>query len=74
EMAGHAAVAGLGCAMLSKQTCQPYIRDGRLVEIEFEQKAAPLQLFALYSNRRYFPAITRALIDFIHQILSHISL
>ncbi|MFX9084498.1 LysR family transcriptional regulator, partial [Acinetobacter baumannii] len=31
-------------------------------------------LFALYSNRRYLPAKTRALIDFIHQKLSHISL
>ncbi|MDQ9027907.1 LysR family transcriptional regulator [Acinetobacter nosocomialis] len=74
EMAGQAAVAGIGFAILSKQTCQPYISDGRLVEIEFEQKAAPLQLFALYSNRRYLPAKTRALIDFIHQKLSHISL
>ncbi len=74
EMAGQAAVAGIGFAILSKQTCQPYISDGRLVEIEFEQKAAPLQLFALYSNRRYLPAKTRALIDFIRQKLSHISL
>ncbi|MDO7208615.1 LysR family transcriptional regulator [Acinetobacter nosocomialis] len=74
EMAGQAAVAGIGFAILSKQTCQPYISDGRLVEIEFEQKAAPLQLFALYSNRRYLPTKTRALIDFIHQKLSHISL
>lgn len=74
EMAGQAAVAGIGFAILSKQTCQPYISDGRLVDIEFEQKAAPLQLFALYSNRRYLPAKTRALIDFIHQKLSHISL
>jgi len=74
EMAGQAAVAGIGFAILSKQTCQPYISDGRLVEIEFEQKAAPLQLFALYSNRRYLPAKTRALIDFIHQKMSHISL
>ncbi|ELW81461.1 TPA: LysR family transcriptional regulator [Acinetobacter nosocomialis] len=74
EMAGQAAVAGIGFAILSKQTCQPYISDGRLVEIEFEQKAAPLQLFSLYSNRRYLPTKTRALIDFIHQKLSHISL
>lgn len=73
EMAGQAAVAGIGFAILSKQACQPYISDGRLVEIEFEQKAAPLQLFALYSNRRYLPTKTRALIDFIQQKLSDIS-
>jgi len=73
EMAGRAAVAGVGFAILSKQGCQPYINDGQLIEVEFEQSAAPLQLFALYSNRRYLPAKTRALIDFIHQRLSQLS-
>ncbi|PJG67016.1 LysR family transcriptional regulator [Acinetobacter seifertii] len=74
EMAGQAAVAGIGFAILSKQACQPYINDGRLIEIEFEQAVAPLQLFALYSDRRYLPAKTRALIDFIQQKLGHVSL
>ncbi|WP_343569289.1 LysR family transcriptional regulator [Acinetobacter sp.] len=74
EMAGQAALAGIGFAILSKQACQSYISDGRLIEIEFEQAVAPLQLFALYSNRRYLPAKTRALIDFIQQKLSDISL
>lgn len=74
EMAGRAAVSGIGFAILSKQACQPYINDGRLIEIEFEQSAAPLHLFALYSNRRYLPAKTRALIDFLHQKLSHLPL
>ncbi|HHH2094475.1 TPA: LysR substrate-binding domain-containing protein, partial [Yersinia enterocolitica] len=74
EMAGRAALAGVGFAILSKQACQPYIKDGRLIEIEFEQSAAPLQLFALYSDRRYLPAKTRALIDFMLQKLSNISL
>lgn len=71
EMAGRAAISGVGFAILSKQACQPYIDDGWLIEIEFEQSAAPLQLFALYSDRRYLPAKTRALIDFMHQRLSH---
>ena len=74
EMAGRAAVSGVGFAILSKQACQPYINDGRLIEVEFEQSAAPLQLFALYSDRRYLPAKTRALIDFIHQKLNNISI
>jgi len=70
EMAGQAAVAGIGFAILSKHACQPYISDGRLIELEFEQAVAPLQLFALYSDRRYLPAKTRALIDFMHEKLS----
>ncbi|AFE61284.1 LysR family transcriptional regulator (plasmid) [Rahnella aquatilis HX2] len=74
EMAGRAAVAGVGFAILSKQACQPYIDDGRLIEIKFEQPPAPLQLFALYSDRRYLPAKTRALIEYIHQNLSNTSL
>ncbi|MFS7159967.1 LysR family transcriptional regulator [Serratia proteamaculans] len=74
EMAGRAAVAGVGFAILSKQACQSYINDGRLIEVEFEQSPAPLQLFALYPDRRYLPAKTRALIDFMQQKLSNISL
>ena len=73
ERAGRAAIAGVGFAILAKQACQPYISDGRLIEVEFEQSAAPLQLFALYSDRRFLPAKTRALIDFMHQKLSNIS-
>ncbi|MEJ5065086.1 LysR family transcriptional regulator [Erwinia sp. MYb375] len=73
EMAGRAAVSGVGFAILSKQACQPYINDGRLIEIAFEQSVAPLRLFALYSDRRYLPAKTRALIDYMHQKLSDIS-
>ncbi|AUX93541.1 LysR family transcriptional regulator [Mixta gaviniae] len=74
EMAGRAALSGVGFAILSKHACQPYINDGQLIEVEFEQSAAPLQLFALYSDRRYLPAKTRALIDFIQQKLSDIAL
>ncbi|AIR66042.1 LysR family transcriptional regulator [Cedecea neteri] len=73
EMAGRAAVAGVGFAILAKQACQPWINDGRLVEIELEHEAAPLQLYALYFDRRYLPGKTRALIDFMHQELSRIS-
>lgn len=73
EMAGRAAVAGVGFAILSKQACQPYIDDGRLIEIQFEHAVAPLQLFAIYSDRRYLPAKTRALIDFIHHELRAIN-
>lgn len=73
EMAGRAAVSGVGFAILSKQACQPYLNDGRLIQVEFEHAAAPLQLFAIYSDRRYLPAKTRALIDFIHQKLSNSS-
>lgn len=73
EMAGRAAVAGVGFAILAKQACQPYINEGQLVDIEFEPSPAPLQLYALYSDRRYLPAKIRVFIDFIQQKLSSTS-
>lgn len=74
EMAGRAAIAGVGFAILSKQACEPYIFDGRLIEIEFEQSVAPLQLLAIYSERRYLPTKIRALIEFMYQELNDMSL
>lgn len=74
EMAGRAALAGIGFAILSKHACEPYLSDGRLIEVKTGHTAAPLQLLALYSNRRYLPAKTRALIDFMQQQLRSSSL
>ncbi|MCF5759517.1 LysR family transcriptional regulator [Aeromonas veronii] len=67
ELALKAAIAGVGFAILAKVSCQEFIDDGRLVEIELELPAAPLQLFAVYANRQYLPAKTRVFIDFIRQ-------
>ena len=63
EMAWRAAISGVGFAILSESACQPAINDGRLIALKFEQSVAPLQLFAVYANRQYLPARTRAFID-----------
>lgn len=67
ELALKAAIAGVGFAILAKVSCQEFIDDGSLVEIELELPATPLQLFAVYANRQYLPAKTRVFIDFIRQ-------
>ena len=67
ELALKAAIAGVGFAILAKVSCQEFIDDGRLVEIELELPAAPLQLFAVYANRQYLPAKTRVFIEFVRQ-------
>ncbi|MFQ2181528.1 MULTISPECIES: LysR family transcriptional regulator [unclassified Aeromonas] len=67
ELALKAAIAGVGFAILAKVSCQEFIDDGSLVEIELELPAAPLQLFAVYANRQYLPAKTRVFIDFIRR-------
>jgi DNA-binding transcriptional LysR family regulator len=70
ELALKAAIAGVGFAILAKVACQEFIDDGRLIEIELELPAAPLQLFAIYASRQYQPAKTRAFIDFIRKNLN----
>ncbi|ENC6421290.1 LysR family transcriptional regulator [Aeromonas veronii] len=67
ELALKAAIAGVGFAILAKVSCQEFIDDGRLVEIELELPAAPLQLFAVYANRQYLPAKTREFIEFVRE-------
>ena len=67
ELALKAAIAGVGFAILAKVACQEFIDDGRLIEIELELPAAPLQLFAVYANRQYLPAKTRVFIEFVRQ-------
>jgi DNA-binding transcriptional LysR family regulator len=67
ELALKAAIAGVGFAILAKVSCQEFIDDGRLIEIELELPPAPLQLFAVYANRQYLPAKTRVFIEFIRQ-------
>ncbi|WP_421276291.1 LysR family transcriptional regulator [Aeromonas veronii] len=67
ELALKAAIAGVGFAILAKVSCQEFINDGSLVEIELELPAAPLQLFAVYANRQYLPAKTRVFLEFIRQ-------
>ena len=67
ELALKAALAGVGFAILAKVSCQEFIDDGSLVEIELELPAAPLQLFAVYANRQYLPAKTRVFIEFVRQ-------
>ncbi|HHQ4734256.1 MULTISPECIES: LysR family transcriptional regulator [Aeromonas] len=67
ELALKAAIAGVGFAILAKVSCQEFIDDGSLVEIELDLPAAPLQLFAVYANRQYLPAKTRVFLEFIRQ-------
>ncbi|WP_425891366.1 LysR family transcriptional regulator [Aeromonas veronii] len=67
ELALKAAIAGVGFAILAKVSCQEFIDNGSLVEIELELPAAPLQLFAVYANRQYLPAKTRVFLEFIRQ-------
>ena len=70
EIALHAAVAGVGFAILAEQACRPFIASGQLKVIELELPAAPLHLVALYRERHFLPARSRVWLDFMQQHLA----
>lgn len=67
EMALHAALAGVGFAILGEQPCRPFINRGELQEVTLELPPAPLQLSALYRERHFMPARMRAWLEFIQR-------
>lgn len=73
EMAFKAAIAGIGFAILAEVACQSHIDSGKLIKIALPRTPAPLQLYAVYAQRRYLPAKARVLIDLLQQHLSKIS-
>ncbi|EOI2372197.1 LysR family transcriptional regulator [Klebsiella aerogenes] len=70
EIALHAAVAGVGFAILAEQACRPFIASGQLKVIELELPPAPLHLVALYRERHFLPARSRVWLDFMQQHLA----
>ena len=67
EMALHAALAGVGFAILGEQPCRPFINRGELQQVTLELPPAPLQLSALYRERHFMPARMRAWLEFIQR-------
>ncbi|CAM2840916.1 LysR family transcriptional regulator [Moritella viscosa] len=65
EMAFKAALSGVGFAILSRHACDEHIKDGSLIELNFASKAAPLNLYAVYSHRVFRPEKFRVFIDFL---------
>ncbi|KDF24884.1 hypothetical protein AF47_01025 [Klebsiella aerogenes MGH 61] len=70
EIALHAAVAGVGFAILAEQACRPFIASGQLKVVELELPPAPLHLVALYRERHFLPARSRVWLDFMQQHLA----
>ncbi len=61
----HAAIDGLGVAMLPAFAAAPHIAEGRLVRVLPDWTPPALSLYALYASRRNLPCATRAFIDFV---------
>ena len=72
EMALHAALAGVGFAILGEKPCRPFIERGELQEVTLELPPAPLQLSALYRERHFMPARTRVWLEFIQSQMADV--
>ncbi len=69
DMILKAAEAGLGIAMLPTFVCHEAVVQGRLRPVLCRYRPAPLELYALYTSRRYLPQRVRALLEFLAEWL-----
>ncbi|WP_035051718.1 LysR family transcriptional regulator [Andreprevotia chitinilytica] len=65
EMAAKAALAGLGLTIQPLILTQQYLKSGELVPILQDFPRPEVWVYAVYPNRSYLPAKTRAFIDLL---------
>lgn len=61
----QAALAGEGIVHLPAFTTEAYLRSGALVHLLGDYGLPELGVYALYSSRKYLPASTRSLLDYL---------
>ena len=70
EMAGLAAVNGIGFAILVERACAAELAEGRLVRVPLEMTPAPLELHAAYASRNSVNAKIRELLQMMQERLA----
>lgn len=65
-----AAVAGMGIAALPALVCRPETEAGQLIRLLPDWNTGTATFYAVYPSRRYLPAKTRALVDFLQKELA----
>lgn len=66
----HAALAGDGIVHLPAFTTQASLHSGALVRLFTDYRLPALGVYALYPSRKYLPANTRTLLDFLLEDMS----
>lgn len=61
----QACLAGLGLIQAPRVGVQPYLADGRLVEVLTEYRAAPMPVFLLYPHRRNLSKRVQVFMDWL---------
>jgi DNA-binding transcriptional LysR family regulator len=69
ELAGAAALQGIGFAILAEAGCRDALADGRLQAVPLDMRTAPLELLAVYGHRHFVTARVRGLLDHLHAYL-----
>ncbi len=62
---GQAAALGMGIINAPELSVAPYLRDGRLVEILHEYSLQTVSVYAIYPQRRFFPAKLTTFVNFL---------
>ncbi len=70
ELLRHAALSGLGIAMLPSYVVAADLADGKLVELLAAHVADRLAIYAVYPNQRHLPAKVRAFVEFLGEALA----
>jgi DNA-binding transcriptional LysR family regulator len=61
----HAALEGIGVAIMPHPVAQPHLQDGKLERLLPGLSAPTVSLTAIYPSRRYLAAKTRSFLDFL---------
>lgn len=72
-VARNTALAGLGVAIVSSWTVEEDIREGRLVELLPEWRAAPLPVHLVYPWARYYPVRLRKFLDLMREVMPQVA-
>ena len=62
---GQAAALGMGIVNAPELTMASYLKDGRLVEILSDFSLQTVSVYAIYPQRRFFPAKLTTFVDFL---------
>jgi len=68
EMAGSAALAGIGYALLARAACETDLANGNLVQVKLDPEAMPLDVVACYPSHRHLAAKARALLALLQRL------
>ena len=69
-VAREMAIAGIGIGMLTHAVCEPDVRAGRLLRVLPQMRIDPVEIGAVFLERRHMPLRVRTFIDLLAQAVA----